>query len=120
MIIPESDPCSFGGTSWLYELDALSGSRLSTAQFDVNGDGKIDKADLVQIMDTNNDGVVDAKDDVSPSGKELPIGISKNPRVISASDYEYKYSSGTTGGIAVTKEKGAEESGRLSWRQLQY
>jgi type IV pilus assembly protein PilY1 len=118
-IIPESDPCSFGGTSWLYELDALSGSRLSTAQFDVNGDGKIDKADLVQILDTNNDGVVDAKDDVPPSGKELPIGISKNPSVIPAGDYEYKYSSGTTGGIAVTKEKGAEESGRLSWRQLQ-
>jgi type IV pilus assembly protein PilY1 len=118
-IIPESDPCSFGGTSWLYELDALSGSRLSTAQFDVNGDGKVDKADLVQIMDTNNDGVVDAEDDVSPSGKELPIGISKNPSVISAGDYEYKYSSGTTGEIAVTKEKGAEESGRLSWRQLQ-
>jgi type IV pilus assembly protein PilY1 len=27
-LIPDSDPCKFGGTSWLMELDALTGSRL--------------------------------------------------------------------------------------------
>jgi type IV pilus assembly protein PilY1 len=44
-LIPSSDPCGFGGSSWLMVLDLLSGGRLTDAQLDTNGDGKVDGND---------------------------------------------------------------------------
>jgi type IV pilus assembly protein PilY1 len=44
-LIPNTDPCGSGGTSWLMELDLLSGSSLSTAPFDINRDGLFNDAD---------------------------------------------------------------------------
>ena len=37
-LIPSTSPCDKGGTSWLMELDALTGSRLDSSPFDVNND----------------------------------------------------------------------------------
>ena len=42
---PSSAPCSAGGTSWLMELDYLSGGRLKVPPFDINADGTINGAD---------------------------------------------------------------------------
>ena len=38
-LIPDNDPCGFGGTSWLMEMDSLSGARLDEPPFDFNNDG---------------------------------------------------------------------------------
>src|SRR5262249_55518784 len=35
-LIPDPDPCNAGGTSWLMEMDALSGARLTQTPFDNN------------------------------------------------------------------------------------
>lgn len=103
-VIPSQSVCSAGGDSWLMELDAWSGGRLAYPVFDVNGDGVINDLDLV--------------DDDPMSGKKSKQGIIKTPAIISAGDIEYKFASGTAGGIDVTVEKGGDNEGRLSWRQL--
>lgn len=44
--IPASDPCERGGTTWLMELDLLTGGRTATSVFDFDGDGDYDDSDL--------------------------------------------------------------------------
>lgn len=118
--IPPSgtDICGAGsdGSSWLLELDALTGSRLpdtgSSAPWDITGDGKIDDDDLVVIG-----GV-----DTAVSGKQSTVGTASTPGVVSAGKLEYKYTSGSKAGqIEVTTEQGTSSSsgGRQSWRQIQ-
>nr|WP_320136212.1 PilC/PilY family type IV pilus protein [uncultured Amphritea sp.] len=114
-LVPEADACSSGGTSWLMELDADTGARLTTSPFDMNDDGVIDDNDLVGI-DTDNDGVADTY--IAASGKESTVGIIKTPGVISTGDDEKKYTSGSSGEIEVTTESSDSTSGRQSWQQL--
>lgn len=103
-VIPSGDPCSAGGSSWLMELDAWNGGRMAYAVFDINGDGLVNENDMVS--------------NVAPSGKKSQQGIIKTPAIISAGETEFKFASGTAGGIDVTVEKGGATEGRLSWRQL--
>ncbi|MDH0959811.1 PilC/PilY family type IV pilus protein [Pseudomonas chengduensis] len=109
-LIPSENACDFGGKSWLMELDATNGSRLEFSVFDVNGDGIINDNDFVTL----------------PDGSKVPAGgkgfdeIIKTPGIISAGELEYKYTSGSSGSLGVTTEKGAGgKYGRQSWRQLQ-
>ena len=44
-LTPSSVQCTAGGTSWLMELDFLSGTRLPVPPFDLNADGRITAAD---------------------------------------------------------------------------
>lgn len=104
------------GTSWLLELDALTGSRLAAtangAPWDITGNGIIDANDLLNIG-----GVYYA-----PSGKQGTNGMSGTPGVVSAGKLEYKYTSGSNNAqIEVTTEQGATSTtgGRESWQQLQ-
>lgn len=118
-LIPDKEPCEFGGDSWLMELDGVTGARLNEIAFDLTNDGLFTTDDLVQLLDTDGDGDVDADDDkLIVSGKKSKVGIIKTPSVISTGDKEFKYSSGTTGGIDVTTESSGEGLGRQSWRQL--
>ncbi|WP_084254096.1 pilus assembly protein [Methylobacter marinus] len=118
--IPPSggDICGAGseGTSWLMELDALTGSRLSgtggLTPWDITGDGIIDSNDLVIINDIS----------AAPSGKQSTVGSAGTPGVVSSGKLEYKYTSGSNAAqIEVTTELGSSGSpgGRQSWRQQQ-
>ncbi|MCK5532998.1 MAG: hypothetical protein KAI85_17305, partial [Halopseudomonas aestusnigri] len=108
-IIPSSDPCDFGGRSWLNELDAVTGQRLNYSVFDVNGDGLIDDNDFIQVGDTR----------VPVGGKGFDE-IIKTPGIVGAGEVEYKYTSGSKGTLGVTLEAGDPGPvGRQSWRQLQ-
>ncbi|WP_261843463.1 pilus assembly protein [Aliamphritea ceti] len=111
-LIPETDACSFGGNSWLMEVDAQTGSRLSVSPFDLNDDGEIDVGDFV---DHDND---PSTPKVPVSGKKSKVGIIKTPGVISTGADEKKYASGTTGNIEVTTESGGDTLGRQSWQQI--
>ncbi|GAB4256807.1 MAG: PilC/PilY family type IV pilus protein [Methylomicrobium sp.] len=113
--IPNSDPCSYGGTGWLMELDAFSGGQPDSPPFDLSGDNKVDEEDIVII-----DGV-----EHTASGLDVLIGIHKTPGVIEADSVDYKYLSGSTGEIGRVVDAGGgsdEEDGpainRRSWRQL--
>lgn len=105
--LPNSQACTFGGDGWLMELDALSGSMLTTQVFDTNGDGLINAADQVN------------------SGRRI-TGMPSSPGILggaggsSSSKLENKYLNLTSGTIEKVLEKaGGLGSGRVSWRELQ-
>ncbi len=108
-IIPTEDPCDFGGTSWLMELDAVTGGRLIYSVIDVNNDGEINEADFITL----------------PNGERVPVSgkssgeMIDTPGIVGAGEVEYKYTSGSSGTIGVIRERGASDVlGRQSWRQL--
>jgi type IV pilus assembly protein PilY1 len=108
-LTPSTDPCGFGGSSWLMEIDALSGARLGVSPFDINRDLQFNSKDYGTYNNVK----------VPVSGRQSKEGIIKTPGVITAGDVEYKYASGTTGGIDTTIENSTGAGGRQSWRQLQ-
>lgn len=106
--IPDPNPCGFGGTGWLMELDASTGGRLDFSAFDLNDDKKFTDGDYIQV-----DG---SWVPVSGLGEDEMI---RTPGIVSAGDTEYKFTSGSSGNIGVTREKGSDGAlGRQSWRQL--
>lgn len=113
-LIPLASPCDAGGTSWVMELDALTGGRLDYSVFDINGKDGINEQDFVTII-LNGENVL-----VAVSGLKSDVGIIQTPAVISAGAIEYKYAGGSSGDIAVINEKGGDTSkqGRRSWRQI--
>jgi len=111
-LIPDSDLCGFGGSSWLMELDALSGARLATTPFDLNRDGRFDADDLVGIT------VAGVTTSYPVGGIQSTVGITPEPGILASPTAEYKYSPGTSGSISVTVENpGLNSNGRQSWRQ---
>ncbi|WP_338355724.1 PilC/PilY family type IV pilus protein [uncultured Marinobacter sp.] len=113
-LIPSSDACSAGGTSWLYELSTLSGSRLDYSVFDINNDGKFDEGDFVTIT-------VDGQEfTVPPSGLDPDIGIITTPTVLTdpVSGNERKIFTGSSGQIISVPEAGSINRGRQNWEQI--
>ena len=51
--VPDDNPCSGAGKSWLYAVDYKTGLPPTTPVFDINGDGKIDENDVVTDEDGN-------------------------------------------------------------------
>lgn len=118
-LIPSDDPCAFGGSGWLMEMNYATGARLSYSPFDVNGDGVFTSEDFFMI-DTDGDG--DPDTEVPYSGKESKVGIIPTPSIVNqpGGQQEIKYTSGADGNIEVTIENpGPGYEGRQSWRQLQ-
>ncbi len=108
-LIPSAAPCDPGGTSWLMELDALTGGRVSTAVFDLDNNGLFNAGDYIQI----SPGVW-----IPASGIQSSEGIIKTPAIVSAGEVEYKFAGGSAGGLVTVVESGDPRAGRQSWRQL--
>ncbi|HEY1284294.1 MAG TPA: hypothetical protein VGE96_07420, partial [Steroidobacteraceae bacterium] len=116
-LIPTPDPCAFGGTSWLMELDALSGGRLNYTPLDLNDDRQFDALDYVTLADGTK---------VPVSGVQSEVGITAKPGVLAGDGAEFKYMSGTKSRSATTTENmqvmrenpGPGDVGRQSWRQM--
>jgi type IV pilus assembly protein PilY1 len=107
-----TDPCNSTGTSWLNELDALSGSQITE-----DGHG---------VLDTNGNGVIDSGDAVIASVKVE--GMASEPSVIqNAAGQEFKVMGSTSSAtpirsIAESTPPGVGlpgGAGRMSWTQLQ-
>ena len=47
--IPSESPCEAGGTSIIYALNACNGGRAFDAVFDIDGDRRVNNADLINI-----------------------------------------------------------------------
>lgn len=106
-LIPETAAsCSFGGTSWLMELNPRNGGRFSEALLDVNGDATYD------LISAGNPAV----------GMKSTTGILSQPVVIRdpANNKIIKGLSGSTGAITTNKQKGGTkpDGARIGWRQL--
>lgn len=111
--VPNADPCAAGGSSWLMEIDYLSGGRFDKAAFDVSGDGKVDDADIVAFP-TNGS--------LHASGLRLDA-ISSSPSVVRGfgedGSLENKYLNQSSGEVARVLESGEPLSNRrTSWREI--
>lgn len=112
-LIPSNDPCEYGGSSWLMELNAYSGGRLNYSPFDINGDGEFDIEDNLNYNDNGTATSVPA------SGIKSEVGLVPSPAILDAGTKEYKYLPGTAGAIQkVVENPGTNANGRQSWRQL--
>jgi len=117
-LIPQGNACQFGGISWLMELDASTGSRLTVSPFDTTGDGLVNNQDFLTVTYTDSNGNPQTVT-VPVSGQQSNVGIIKTPGIISSGQLQYKYYSGSTGAIGMTTESGNTSSKRISWQQLQ-
>jgi len=115
-LVPSTASCDAGGTGWLTDLDALSGSRLTESPFDVNADNVFNTNDFVTV----NINGVDVQ--VAMSSRKSQVGITPTPTVIAGGPgREFKVTSGSTGGRESVLENpgGAVVSGtRRSWREI--
>lgn len=123
-LIPDSDPCGSGGTSWLMEMDALSGQRLTDPPFDMNNDGLFTSDDMAGVA---ADGTAY---NVSPSGRQSTVGITQGPGILfdpgngTSGGKEYKYLSGSSESAPgvnlqqIVENPGPNSTGRQSWRQV--
>ncbi|WP_070990117.1 pilus assembly protein [Halofilum ochraceum] len=104
--IPSQEICSFGGDSWIMEMDAVNGRRLENAVFDVNDDGSIDESDLIEGQGHSG-------------GVKLDDLVTQPAILDTQGDTEFKYLSGSSGDIRKKEEaSSAADLGRQSWRQL--
>jgi type IV pilus assembly protein PilY1 len=118
-VVPSLAACEAGGTSWITELDMLTGAQLGDPIFDVDRDGTIDAEDIVDEIAVDLDGDGDDETSAAPAGIQSEVGIINSPAVISAGAVEHKYTAGSTGELMRVFEAGDASAGRQSWRQLQ-
>jgi type IV pilus assembly protein PilY1 len=113
-LIPNSDPCGFGGNGWVMEVDVMTGNRYDTPTFDTDGDGQITNADMV----TSN-GSADNTSGRMMSSIPAAAGFLRAPGP-RAKPYENKYVNTSSGAVNVVGETaGLGDLGRKSWRQIQ-
>lgn len=100
-LIPSQQPCDFGGSSFVMQVDYRDGGALGFPAFDLNGDGVFDD------VDTN------------ASGRMSDVGIVPTLSILSDSDRDIAFGSGSSGDVDVMElNTGTTTSGRQSWRQL--
>lgn len=104
-IIPSINDCSYGGTSWLMELNYNDGTAPYTAAFDTNNDGTINNSDTL----------------VSGIGYQA---ISSSPTILtglgtSTSPINMVYTNQSNGLINTALSAGSRlSSRRVSWREI--
>jgi len=113
-LIPESDPCGYGGSGWVMELDVMTGNRYDGPTFDTNGDLTVSDSDRIAYG---------AGADVA-SGRKIgsipaAAGFLSMPVAKGKPAFENKYLNTSAGSVAVIGETGgAGSAGRGSWRQV--
>ena len=118
--IPENDPCAAGGKSIVHELDACTGGRLPTAQFDINGDGEIDEKDMIKLKDSSGNDILDGDGNpiwVAPTGIMFD-SMMYPPIFLKMGEEELKHFSTSAGNVMSMKEK-SEQTGMFYWRQIE-
>ena len=108
---PSNSLCGGGGESWLMTLDACSGSRLSKVFFDINGDGKVDTKDLVNIGTAQNPIMV------VPSGIKYDGKVQPPAYLIMPNGTENLYMSSSKAKIETQRERAAKV-GMTYWRVM--
>jgi type IV pilus assembly protein PilY1 len=125
-LIPSSDPCESGGTSWLMAISTDTGGAPLSPVFDLDGDGEHGGGDNVG--------------DVPASGRRSNVGIIQTPRIVRGRQVrdddddddddeddeeqlcprDFYVAPGSTGGIehGWLGRSGECPYGRTSWRQL--
>ena len=122
-LIPSSNPCDAGGTSWIMSVDLASGGRLPYSYFDYNGDGTLNGDDYMTI------GEGDSQIKIPVSGISDPhegavkgtLGLDQRPSGKRYLCYASSVSSTSGNGstpICIEVLGGNEDSNRLSWQEV--
>ncbi|MCP4629394.1 MAG: hypothetical protein GY850_38700 [bacterium] len=107
--IPDTSPCSGGGNSFLYIIDACTGARLATSQFEIGGTFDT----LIQIgTDPDGEPIM-----APPTGRAF-TGTLHEPKIIGkpGTGLERLYMSDSTG-VIEELDVPAERRGVLFWRE---
>ena len=113
-LIPNTDPCGFGGTGWVMEVDVMTGNRNDSPTFDTNDDKQISTADL------SLNGTIDNASGRAVSSIPAAPGIMRMPTPANGKPFENKYVNTSAGSVSVVGETaGIGGAYRGSWRQLQ-
>ena len=110
--IPSAEPCVPGGTSWIMEVDMLTGAPTLDSPFDFNHDNII----------TDGDRLASGR---VASGVKSTVGMTKTPTWLnqaSTPEIGVKELSGTSGGIMSLKNRRPIPPGiiqRIFWQQIQ-
>ena len=104
--IPDEDPCSYGGSSWIMELSPFSGGRTEFTVFDLNQDGKFDDQEYVALPVTGEGVPVSGRR--HPGGMIFDSGLVIGDQIITGD---------TSGGITFDNLLDRTR-GRESWRQI--
>jgi len=108
---PSQTDCAWAGSSWLMELNALDGSRLSLIPIDINGDKQFTVEDNVDYKGQST--IISGVQQQSLGMVfEPPAIISHNTRI------EGKYQSGTGSSARMLRESNSRFTGRMSWKKL--
>ena len=109
--VPSQVDCGSGGDSIFMELNAFTGGRIASIQFDLNEDGIVNEDDRVEVV-INGELVT-----LPPSGKKL-AGLVQSPAIIQLNEtLEKKYLSSSAGGIVEIAEKTAK-TGIAYWLEI--
>lgn len=107
--IPDDSPCSGGGSSFLYYMDAANGGLREELMVDLNGDGVLDENDMVTFEDENGDTITTYVSSTHFDG-EL-----HSPKFVEDSDgNEVMYMSTSAGTIATQTIQG-QRTGMYYW-----
>lgn len=108
---PPQNDCTWGGKSWIMELNAVDGSRLDTIPFDTNDDKAFTIEDNVEF---------EGKSTIISGLHKPSLGvIFSSPVIIShTTRSEGKYVTGTAGNVGMFREAASRFSGRMSWRRI--
>jgi type IV pilus assembly protein PilY1 len=117
-LIPSTDPCDSGGSSWLMVIDSEDGSATGSPFFDETNDKKFDNDDLIDI-----DG--DGKGDILLSGKKHDSGILSGTTFVETNDggiainssTDWTSGAGSNASIEFTQQL-YRANKRLFWREL--
>lgn len=110
-IIPTNDVCLPGGDGWIMEMDSQTGGRVSYPVYDLNGDGKFNGDDYVDIGATT-------PEYASVSGLKLNVGLPTAPGLVSAAASDVVLVTGTDANIERVGRNSSMSVGRQSWRQV--
>jgi len=110
-LIPPQNSCTWGGSSWITEINAIDGTPLDFPPIDINDDLQFTDADKVDYQ--GNAHVISAI-------KKISLGmILSTPEIITHTVLsEGKYLNGTIGTIGMFRESTSRAIGRQSWRRL--
>ena len=121
-LVPTPDPCTSPtqASSWVNELNAITGSRPSNPAFlNIFGTNPSYNASSNDFVTFSRNGTSTS---AAPSGIQSTVGILKTPALIYGKGVINKYFSGSMGSIQNGSEGGIVDPGaalgRVSWRQL--
>jgi type IV pilus assembly protein PilY1 len=115
-LIPNTtDACSFGGTGWLLEYDAITGNRLDSVTFDTNDDKTLTITDYVVFPLVPGGGSTP----YNVSGRKIGA-ISAAPGVMGADKLDLRFLNKADGTVeTVIAGPGSNQPGRAMWREVQ-